>query len=238
MIGLIALVTVIALVAWLVVRGLGGGDAAQEDTNTSTPTVSAWDETSSPTATPNPTDPDNGGKPVSCPDHYGASRPDPGPRAGRYHGGGLSYAEVPGWTPSAGWGVDWAYDRDGQRNSVNPRWVALTLVGQIDREHFPSPQVAAGQLISCLASSYYYRDITGRQDTSSQAVTIDGRSGWKLVSEIRVKDHDVEGDVIQVIVLDIGREGQFSIFVSEAPIGDQDRIAKTEAAAASLRVEG
>jgi len=235
-------VLALALVAWLAVRSFGGGvQPVADDTNTSSPTISAWDETSSPTpSSATPSEPtDSGGKPVVCPDHHGASVPDPGERDGRYHGGGLSYAAIPGWEGRRGWGVDWAYDRDGQYDEVTSSWVAIAIVGEIDVADFSDPQTAARGIMSCLASSYYYKDMTARKDLSSQAVTIDGKTGWKLVSEIHADGHPgVQGDVIQVVVLDIGRPETLSIFVSEAPIGDEDRIVKTEAALASLRVEG
>lgn len=231
----VAVVVALTLVVWLLVRG-GPGTQVREDTNSSTPTVSAWDETSSASASP----PEGtGGVPVECPDHQGDSRDAPGPRDGRYVGGGLSYAEIPGWEARAGWGVDWAHERDGQWDRVTDRWVAIAVVGQVDREEFPDPRTAAGQLMSCLASSYYYRDLTGRTDRESVAVTINGRSGWKLVSEIRVANHpEVQGDVITVIAVDVAREATWGIFVSEAPIGDRDRLAKVARAAESLRVEG
>ncbi|MGA4670426.1 DUF2510 domain-containing protein [Propionibacteriaceae bacterium Y1923] len=233
----IAAVLAISLVVWLWLRP-GGGDTFPEDTNSAEPTISAWDETSTPSSNP-PTpsdDPTNtGGAPAACPEDTFDRAPGQ-PSGGYYTGGGLAYPEIPGWENSRGWGLDWATDRAGQRNTVTPGWVAIAVVGEIDREVFPSPQVATNQLMQCMASSYYYRSFVNRTDLLSEAITIDGKDGWKLVSEVHVNGEPVPGDVVTIIVLDVGREGRFAVFCGEAPIGDAERNQLVNTAVEGLQV--
>ncbi|MBO1031507.1 hypothetical protein IPV09_09185, partial [Tessaracoccus sp. SD287] len=160
------------------------------------------------------------------------------PDNGRYTGGGLSFAEIPGWANSSGWGLDWASNRAGQRDEVTSSWVSIAVVGEVDRTVFPSPQAATNQLMQCMASSYYYRDFSGRKDLQNEAVTIDGKGGWKLVAEVNVSNRPdgVRGDVITIIVVDVGREGKLAVFCGQAPIGDAERNQLVNAAAAGLQV--
>lgn len=233
----LVIVVVLALIAWVLHRQASGG-SAPEDTNSSTPTVSAWDETSTPTPTPTPSEPESsGGDEVACPGD-GSTVPQPGERDGRYHGGGLSYPAVPGWEARQGWGVDWLQDRDGQATWVAKDWLALTVVGQVDTAVFRTPRNAASQIINCLATSYYYERFQSRTDVSSEAITVDGRRGWKVAAEVRVGGYSVEGDVITVVALDVGRPGKLAVFVGEAPIGDADRQRLVDDAIKGLKVVG
>ena len=230
---------VLGLVIWLAVRP-SGGRSFPEDTNSSSPTISAWDETSTPSSAP-PTpseEPTNtGGDPAACPPYVSDYALDQ-PRDGRYTGGGLSFPEIPGYQNSYGWGLDWASDRAGQRNSVTPTWVSIAVVGEIDRSDFPTPQSATNQLMQCLSSSTYFQNFSGRKDLQNEAITIDGRSGRKLVSEIRVagRADGVQGDVVTLIVLDVGHEGKYAVFCGMAPIGDAERNQYVNSAMDGLQV--
>lgn len=238
----------VLLVALLVLALLAGGlvwwrsrdslGLVAEDHNSSTPTISGWDERSSspqPSDSQDPTD--SGGRPVACPELGQVPSPSQ-PSGGRYSGGGLSFAEVPGWENSSGWGVDWADDVAGQRNPVVDSWVSIAVVGQVDKQFFPNPRTAVQQLASCNATSFYYRGISGREDLASESVTIDGHQGWHLRTKITVDGYAVEGDVMDIVAVDVGRPGHLAVFLSEAPIGDDARQQLVDAARASLRVEG
>lgn len=231
-------VVLLALVVALVWRGSRPDRALDEDHNSSTPSISAWDETTTPT--PTPTDPDGeGGDQTACPP-YQPESPQPGPTNGRFHGGGVSYAEVPGWEASRGWGADWLTERDGQRRWVVPnKWLAMVVVGQVSSTDFPSMNNAPGQLIQCLASSEYFRTKASVKVLSNGPVTIDGRPAFKQVSEVRPPKPEggVVGDVVTVVAIDAGRPGYWAIFVSEAAIGDQGLITVTSDALASVKVE-
>ena len=233
-------VLVISVLVWVFLRP-GGGTPGEvpEDTNSATPSITGWDETSVPSAPPTPSNEptDTGGAPAACPDDtfdVAQNQPD----NGRYTGGGLSFAEIPGWSNSSGWGLDWASNRAGQRDEVTSRWVSIAVVGEIDRTIFPSPQAATNQLMQCMASSYYYTDFSGRKDLQSEAVTVDGKGGWKLVAEVSVSNRPdgVRGDVITIIVVDVGRAGKLAVFCGQAPIGDAERNQSVNDAAAGLQV--
>lgn len=241
--GLVAAVVavlVIGVLVWYFLRPGGTGPGGfPEDTNSASPSISGWDETSVPSAPPTPSEEptDTGGAPAACPDNTfdtAANQPD----NGRYTGGGLSFAEVPGWSNSQGWGLDWASDRAGQRNNVTSSWVSIAVVGEINREVFPNARGATNQLMQCMASSYYYDGFSGRKDLMSEAVRIDGKDGWKLVTEVSVsgRPDGVRGDVITIIVVDVGREPKLAVFCGEAPLGDAERNQLVNDAAASLQV--
>ena len=53
-----------------------------------------------------------------------------------------------------------------------------------------------------------------------------------------VDGQPVAGDVLDVVVIDTGREGHLSFFVAEAPIDDAARQQLVDDARVSLRVEG
>lgn len=235
----IAAVVLVSLLLWWFLRPAGGG-SFPEDTNSSEPTITAWDETSTPSSNPpTPTNEptDTGGAPAACPDDTQDRAPGQ-PRDGYYTGGGLGYPEIPGWANSQGWGLDWASNRAGQRDNVTTSWVSIAVVGEIDRDVFPTPQSATNQLMQCQASSYYYNNFSGRRDLLSEAITIDGKFGWKLVSEVTVSDRPdgIAGDVITIIVLDVGRPGKLAVFCGEAPIGDAERNQVINTAVDGLRV--
>lgn len=225
---MLALVVLLASVAVFLAWQRSGSSTAGPDTNSAAPTISAWDEKSRPT--------DAGGRPIACPQLEGRS---PGqPEGNRYHGGGISYAAVSGWQNSDGWGVDWASDRAGQMDLVGNNWLAMVSVGAIPREFFPNPKVAARQMMDCEATSFYYHEISGRRDLTSQAVTVDGHKGWELRGQIEVqRDDGILGDQLIILVLDIGDPDHLSFFLSEAPIGDQRRIDLVVEASNSLTVD-
>ena len=93
--------------------------------------------------------------------------------------------------------------------------------------------------MSCFATSSYYIGFTGRQDLVSQQVSIDGNLGWHLRSEIFVNIPTlpkVQGDVVDVIVVDTGSADSLGLFVSSSTIGDSSRGALVDQCIASLKV--
>ncbi|WP_203568291.1 DUF2510 domain-containing protein [Aestuariimicrobium ganziense] len=234
--GIVAVIAVVALVAWLAIRAIGGTDTVGEDTNTSTPTVSAWDETSSPSATPSSPDPSGSGAQVNCPDPGTAHSPR-GAVNGRISGGGLSFAEIPGWEVTGGWGLDWADDRHGQRTTVTPGWAAIAVVGEVPQQRHADTKTAARQLMSCMASSDYYPTLTKRVDKALEEVTVDGAKGWRITSELYVSGRDVKGDIAVVVVLDIGDADTFSVYASNSTIEHEPSIKAVTEAMNSLKVE-
>lgn len=237
---LVALLVLALLVSgflWWRSRGGGGGMAA-EDTNTSTPTISAWDEKS---ATPSPSasgseDPaPSGGAIVACPKDGGDLHANSGDRI---TGGGLSFSRVPGWDDASNFSMAWTYDMGAQTSTVYPGWFSLVSVGALSvADGFEQPKRSTQMMMSCFASSSYYLGFSGRKDLISQAVTISGKPGWRLRSEIYVDMPSlpqVKGDVVDVIVVDTGKPESLGVFVSSYTIDDNGRGAQVQGAIDSL----
>ncbi|MGJ6980945.1 DUF2510 domain-containing protein [Aestuariimicrobium soli] len=232
-------VLAVSVVVVLLVRGLSGRDTIGEDTNSSTPTVSQWDETSTPTQTPSPTQPqESGGTQQTC---VVLREVNPNPVEGDWIvGGGIAYQAVPDWPVDDTPLVDWADDQAGQTTTVTRSWVAGVAVGQIDKADFGTdPRTAASRIFSCEASSQYYPGYAGHTVLSQQAVTIDGRQGWRLTGEVRDTTYpEVKGDRLDIIVLDVGRDQKLAFFKGMSPIDQPVYGNPVETAAASVRVVG
>ncbi len=205
-----------------------------EDTNSSTPTVQGWDETSKPT--PPPT---TAASMVTCP--YTSVSDETPPRAdGRLYGGGISAAKIQGWEERPMY-LQWVSDFHAQMDEVRLGWVSNIGVGQLNTvDGFTSPQIGAQQSMECFASSGYYLNFTHRVDLINEATTIDGYPAWRLRSEVHIESADmpeIDGDVVDILVIDLGDPERMGIFVSSVTIGDERRQALVDASIASLRVE-
>lgn len=229
---MVALLLVLALAAWLVVRGLTNNDLAEGDTNSSTPTVSAWDETSS--ASPAPSEPENsGGVMVQCPDGETSTGEV---RDGRLWGGGISVESL-GWD-EGGIQLSWVHNLSAETKVIQPGWFSVSAVGALSVvDGFDEPGKAARMMMSCFASSGYYTGFTGRDDLISEKVTVDGRPGYHLRSEIYVDNvPNVRGDVVDVVIVDTGSPESLAIYFSSATIDDGPVIAEVDRARSSVRV--
>ena len=212
---------------------------APEDGNSASPSVPSWDESSLPTEPPEPTltamPTDAGGRPVACP--VGNGKIVRRGSDGRYASGGLSFAAVPGWGDSRGYSLDMANDIAGQSDPVVNNWIALTAIGWLDIEQFGYPKQAARQVLDCLSTSYYYRDLDHRKILESRQYDVGGRPGWIIRADLVNKQpHAVVGDEVIVLVVDTGRPDGLAVFHTEAPIGDARRIDLTNAALASVQL--
>ena len=158
----------------------------------------------------------------------------------RLVGGGISYRIVDGWPVREFPVVDWADDQAGQITNVVRSWVAGIAIGQVNTADFGTdPRTAAARIFACEASSQYYPEYEGHAITSQEAITIDGRSGWRLKGEVRDGSYpEVQGDTLDIIVLDVGREGKLAFFKGMAPIDQQDYQGPVDQAAASITVVG
>ena len=238
-IGAVVLLVVAGLVAWFVTRSTGES-AAPEDTTTARPTVSAWNESSTPSSSGSPSADEPGNATlVSCP----VSRPTTLTHSsdGRLHGGHLSVEKLPPpWFDDFTGFVGWSVDTAGQLLQVVPGWVSNSAVGGLlVSDGFTSPKQAAYGFLSCYATSSYYQGFTGRTDTASGAVTIDGHPGWHLRSEVRVifpTDARITGDVVDVVVVDTGDPTMLSYWEGNATIGDEAVQRQIDQVAGTLRV--
>lgn len=213
--------------------------SAPEDTNTARPSVSAWNETSTPTPKPSSSASEpapSQGSLVACPADGGDTSV---PVGGLLQAGGLTADAIPGWQPG-GFSMRWAFGTEAVTDTVYPGWFSVASVSVLSlADGFDAPKTSAYSVMSCFASSSYYRGYVGRDDLLSQPVTISGHRGWRIRSDIRVSLSNlpqVQGDVVDVIVVDTGSTDSLSLFVSSYTIGDTTRGAAVDRCIASLRV--
>ncbi len=210
--------------------------SAPEDTNTSTPTISAWNETSTPTPSTSKSSEPAPSQAVltDCPDEGGSTVAVSG---SDLRGGGLVADQIAGWDKN-GFTMRWAYNTQSQTDEVYSGWMSVVSLSALSvADGFEQPKASAYGVMSCFASSSYYNGFTGRKDISSEEVTISGHKAWHLRSEVYVNLPDlpqVRGDVVDVVVVDIGDPESLGLWVSSYTIGDHSRGAKVEASLESL----
>ena len=137
--------------------------------------------------------------------------------------------------------LQWVSDLHTQEDFVRTGWMSNVAVGQLNYEDgFDSPQISARQSMECYASSGYYLNFTERIDLVDEATTISGHSAWHMRSEVRIASPDmpeIEGDVVDIYVVDIGQANRMGIFFSSVTIGDDARQRLVDDCIASLRVD-
>ncbi len=232
---MITILVLVALVAWLVfggTRGGGGFSGVPEDTNSASPTVQGWDETSKPTPPP------TAASLIACPYTTNQDVTSQG-TDGRLRGGGLVVDKIGGWR-DADMYLQWVSDFHTQMDTVRTGWMSNIGVGQVNAsDGFVDPQTAARQSMECFASSGYYLNFTHRVDLVNEATTISGYPAWRMRSEVHIDSPDmpeIDGDVVDIIVVDLGDPQRMGIFVSSVTIGDDRRRESVDASIASLAV--
>lgn len=230
----IVAVLAISLLAWYFLRP-GGGSTSDfpEDTNSATPSITGWDETSTPTPTPSSTEP-SGATRLECPRSGGKSehRTD----GNRRVGGQLSF-ESRGWS-RGGFTMPFAHDVSGERRTIQPGWQSNIAVGALLKsDGFTDPARSAQMMTDCFASSSYFSGYTGHKVLASEAFTLDGKSGHRMVTEIYVAaPANVKGDRVTIIIMDTGEAERLSFYLSAATITNPDNIAEVEETEKTLRV--
>ncbi|WP_296136041.1 hypothetical protein [uncultured Tessaracoccus sp.] len=234
----VTLIAVIVAVLVLQPRGLGfTGAPGQVDTRSSRPSVSPWDERSrEPTESGTPDD--GGGRPALCED-VGSPVSDVAPD-GRLHGGGVSVVAPtgPGWSAAPTY-MPWMSEQNSRSIEIVPGWVGSVDVGTVrNQDGFVNPKQAARAMISCMASSWMYSGYVDDEELTSETFTLDGRSGWHVKVNVHVdRDDGIEGDVLDIFVLDIGRDGELSVVVGCATINHEQSIRDVDAALATMQVD-
>ena len=206
-------------------------------------TTSGWDD-SSPTEPPTPSPTASGSatpQPVnSCP----LGDPDARsvhPNDQRIHGGGLSFPRQGDYRPSVlRKAITWAYDVDGQDKTIQPEWFSVFVVGALrTADGFESPASAAEDVMQCSVTSVFYSGFVGRKDLFARPIRVDGKKGWALRSEIRVETPrtTLDGDVVEVIIVDLGRPESLAMFWAAVPIGDDKLLHQLDTIVAALAVD-
>lgn len=251
----IAVAAVVALVA-LSVGGFFGYRALTGDDDNSTdsasdPATSATEQTG-PTGSTGSTDTTSpsdtaGSRPTDQQCRGGLPSPaSPPENAQQVRGGGLSIPVPDGYTADTSYSAafTWADDFTPLQKVIeqgkNTGWVSIYGVGGLRKANgYDDPAQAADVVMSCMASSAdLYKDFTGRTDLGSGELTVDGKPGYLLTSELRVDDPDldVEGDVAQVVVVDTGDAETFGLYISVVPIGAEEMIAEQTAFLDQIKV--
>jgi hypothetical protein len=204
----------------------GGRQAATTSRPTSTPSglndsspppTTEPSETPSATSTPVPL--------VRCPKGNPSLRANH-PLDDRVYGGNLSFEEQPTFEPAA---IEprfsFAYDVLQQSVLVSrePAWIAQLAVGQLrGKDGFVNDaRNTVESLVHCVITGNMYSPyVPTRTDIRSESLSIDGRSGWLIDSEIIVDrpDLQVKGDHVIFIVVRDGKDWGF--FFGAAPIGN------------------
>lgn len=233
----LAMAVVAALVIVLVIRPTTPW-TTPSDTNSARPTGTQWNELE-PTETPTPPEDPENGETVDCPQNSTEQNSNID-GDGRIHGGGLSFEAIRdrGWDNGSVY-IPWLYDHNSQTRTITSGWMTNVSVGYAKKsEGFKAPKSTAEQMMSCLASSDLYRGFEGRQDFRNEAFAIQGHNGWRITANVFVGNQgDIKGDVVDVVVLDIGRDGELAVYISCATIDHEENLRQVERAFETLRVD-
>lgn len=149
------------------------------------------------------------------------------PIDGRVYGGNLSFEEQPTFEPAA---VEprfsFAYDVIQQTLPVSqdPNWIAQLAVGRLRaRDGFVgNARNTVERFVQCvIVGNMYGPYLPTRTDIRSESLSIDGRPGWLIDSEITVDQPPnlaVAGDHVIFVVVRDGRDWGF--FFGAVPIGN------------------
>jgi hypothetical protein len=185
-------------------------DAAPDRIPTATPTFSG-------TPTPAPLVPCPKGNPNQRARH---------PIDGRVYGGNLSFEAQPTFEPAALESrFSFAYDVLQQTLPVSqkPAWIAQLAVGQLRASDgfVHDARNTVESLARCIVTGNMYNPyVPTRGDIRSESLSIDGRRGWLIESEITVDRPDLAllGDHVIFIVVRDGKDWGF--FFGAVPIGN------------------
>jgi hypothetical protein len=110
-------------------------------------------------------------------------------------------------------------------------WISSYGVGGLAKANgFDSTQEAAEAVVYCMTHSDLYQGFTGTTDKDAGPVTVDGHDAYSILTEVRVDNPDVsvEGDLVQVVVVDTGDPDSYGLYISGVPLGD-DNAAQQQA---------
>ncbi len=216
LLGVIAAVAIALVFAgWFLDRSNGGRPYTDDPLPTSS--VSGGDD-SSPSRPPESVGPCASGQPNTRAPHA---------QDGRVHGGNLSFPAAPELDPAAPearFSFAWDVTQQVEVVHTRPGWLAQLAVGQLRAaDGFgTTAQRVAEQAIRCTITSNMYEPyVPVRADRRSSAISVDGRRGWLLETDIRVAVDGLPfpGDHVFMIVVPDGDDWGF--FFSAVPIGDR-----------------
>jgi hypothetical protein len=246
----LVVLVIIAVVLATVLRSIGPITAPPNPP----PTVVGGDDTSpTPTPTPTPTASPTPSRSASPSRSTGTPAPlvrcplgIPNLRAAhpvdnRVYGGNLSFPAEPTFEPATEEPrMSFAWDVTQQALPVNatPLWIAQLAVGQLRASDgfVHDPKNTAQSFLQCALTGEMYQPYAPvSKERRSQAVTIDGREGWLIETDITVTAPGLAfpGDRTIFIVVRDGKN--WGIFFGAVPMGDVDLNAVLDRTVASLQ---
>ncbi|QYJ03121.1 DUF2510 domain-containing protein [Nocardioides panacisoli] len=240
----VALLAVLGVVAVLGVRTLGtvGGTKVSDDVPATGPDQGAGDQ-----LVPPPDDSDSPPPgtlqpgPAECregaPTVFGDQSGN-----GRIGSHGLSIPRVTDYQvdPLQSFAFTWAFDFIPQVQQVEEGWASVYGVGGVETT-FGSPEETAEAVVECMTKSpLLYSGFTDRKDLVSKKVKVPGaESAWRITTEIRVDNPGitVDGDVVDVVVVDTGSKAVYGLYTSVVPIDDQERLDQQKEVTGDLSAE-
>jgi hypothetical protein len=158
----------------------------------------------------------------------------PEPKPAELSGGGLTIPRVEPYVVDPQWSDPFNFANDVlvAFTTVTEKWASEYIVGGLPRQNgFEDPAQSAELVMQCLTmNDRVYLGFESRDDLKNEEITVDGKPGHLITSEIRVSDPSVgvEGDVTSVVVVDTGDPDHFGVYIGVVPIGDADLIAEQE----------
>jgi hypothetical protein len=228
----LALVTLLMIIAVVAVIVLTPRLGPITDGPLPTSTVSGGDDRS-PTPTPTPPTPSGSPSPsdatpaplIPCPQGNPNFR-EPHPIDGRVHGGNLSFPEEPTFSAAEEEPrFSFAHDVTQQTTVVDdtPAWIAQLAVGRLRAADgfVHGARNTAQSVVQCAISSALYDPYEpSRADRRSHPITIDGRNGWLIETDITVADPDLDFPGDRAIFIVVADGADWGMFFGAVPIGD------------------
>jgi len=238
---ILAVLTAIAVIILLTSTNSGffsGGGVATEDNNSSTPTVSAWDETSTPTITPPPLPTDDGGIWVNCPTSSGDGRTNQ--PLGKLAAGKLTVQIPSGYSSEWMAGMTLAYDAHGVKRDIpgGVSYVSSIGVGLTSFDDgFDNLIVTAAQAMQCWSQTYHPLEADPIILISGEETTISGHAAWHIRWELVYIHEPIPGEVLDIITVDMGPGTDYlGLYWSCRPVNNTDFEQSITSAIASLKV--
>lgn len=222
--GAVALVTVLVVVAVLVLRNLNNVIIDYEPA----PTVPSSDV---------------------CPDAVFDTASPPPPQTGdRVRSGPLSYARLPQPFRAPKWDRRVPFGRDiaSQDATVEANaqgtdtWVAAVLVARLlAGDGFYGPERGAKVVAECVTGKFYGDAEVTRADRRNEATTVDGRAAWVIEAQLTFSLPDIKttGETMTIVVVETVA-GEAGLFYASVPDTSPQFTAPALAAQASLQVDG
>lgn len=224
--GAVALVTVLVVIAVLVVRSLTRDVIIDSEPVPGGPSSSS----------------------LVCPDAVLETASPPPPQTGdRVRSGPLSYARLGAPFEAPEWDVRVPFGRDVQNQNATveknpagtPTWVAGVLIARLlAGDGFYGPEQGAKVVAECVTGKFYGNAAVTREDRRNEATTVDGRPAWVVEAQLGFTLPDIKttGELMVIVVVETV-SGEAGLFYASIPDTSPQFIEPARDAQASLQVD-